>query len=166
MRPDGRVAAVVGTVVGAIVLAGVGAMALLIPCDPDGLECLGPVVIAVFTSAGGFVLGCLLGCYAALRIRHHVRAGPTVGVLVVLGALAGGASMGLALLGVPAGAFLPIAGACWFGLPILARDLALRVRSKSDGSSDILGAPPAEETSWTSSTAPKRKRSRRRSGSS
>jgi hypothetical protein len=170
MRTEGALAVVVGTVVGALVLAGLGATALLIPCDEDGLECLGVAVVWFFASSAGFVLGSLVGCYVALRVMRHVRAGATLGALVGLGVLATLVCSGLALAGVPAGAFAPIGLACWIGLPLLARWVVVTrlfvSRSISDGSSDILGSPPAEETPWTSSTAPKRKPSRRRSGSS
>ena len=169
MGMQGRIAAVVGSVVGSAVLAGIGALALLMPCDTTGFECLGVALIAFAAMFAGVVLGSLIGCYVGLRIRAHPHAGLTLLLLIGCGVAATVLCSVLAVgVRVPANAFIPIAVVCWLGLPFLARDLALRVRSKSDGSSDILGAPPAQTGApeWTSSTAPKKRRSRPRSGSS
>ena len=121
MKIEGAFAAVAGTVLGSVVLGGLGLSALLIPCTEDSLDCLGPVVIAVFAVWAGFVVGSLVGCYAALRIRRYPDAGLTVAVLTLLGAVAGGAGALLATVPLPEGAFFPIGAACWVGLPLLAR---------------------------------------------
>ena len=137
MRADGALTAAIGAVVGSLVLAGAGLLLMLLPCDPDGLDCLGPAIIGVFAAMGGFVIGSVIGCYVALRIRKRERAGATIAVLVGLGAATGCVSAALALAGVPAGAFIPIAVAGWLGLPFLARwvvaDASAKARSRRSG---------------------------------
>jgi hypothetical protein len=130
MRTDGALAAVIGTVVGAVVLAGVGMTALLIPCDSRGLECLGPAVIAFVAASAGFVLGSLVGCYLALRIRGHEAAGATIGILALLGLVAAGICGLLAAAGAPERSFLPVGAAAWLGLPVLARLIVRSRRSR------------------------------------
>lgn len=141
MRIEGALTATVGTVVGSLVLGGAGLSLWLLPCDETGLDCLGPAIIGVFAAMAGFVIGSLLGCYVALRIRRHVRAGATVAVLVGLGAVAGFGSAGLAVAGAPSTIFPVVAGAAWLGLPWLARKIVMdavqKARSRRSG-------PPVE----------------------
>jgi hypothetical protein len=126
MRTDGALTATVGTVIGSIVLGGIGASLMLLPCSGEGLDCLGPFIIGIFAAMGGFVLGSLIGCYVALDRRNHTKVGATVLVLMGLGAVVGFGSLGLALLGLTQPVFVVIAAASWVGLPYLARWIVVR----------------------------------------
>lgn len=167
MKPGrGYVEALLGAVAGAAVLAAPGFAVVFAPCEGGGLECLGNALAGVALIFAGAVVGQTAGAYVALRLRRQPGAGLTaafalamfVGLMALVSALD--------KAGAPARPTL----AAFLAGPLLARVGALRwlARSKSDDPSDILGSPPApdEETPWTSSTAPKRRPSRRRSGSS
>jgi hypothetical protein len=121
MRADGALTATIGTAIGSIVLGGLGASLMLLPCEGDGLDCLGPVILGVFAAMGGFILGSLIGCYVALDQRNHNKCGATVFALMAVGAAAGLLALGLALAGLPSTLFIPYAAAAWLGLPYLAR---------------------------------------------
>ena len=142
MRKDGALTATAGTVIGSLVLGGLGASLMLLPCKGDGLDCLGPFILGIFAAMGGFVLGSLIGCYVALHQRNHARAGATVLVLMGLGAVVGFGSLGLALAGLGQPAFVIVAAGSWLGLPFLARRVVVRAwiegRSRrSDAAVDI-----------------------------
>jgi hypothetical protein len=130
---DGYVAAVVGSVVGCAVLAGVGLLPLLIPCNHnDGFGCLGPAIAAALAVMAGGVIGSLLGCYLALRIQRHRKAGRTFGYLVLLALLATGLAFTLvSALGHRARSLGFLAILAPIVLPLPARWLALKRRSQA-----------------------------------
>ena len=121
LHADGALTATIGTVAGSLLLGGAGLSLWLLPCDDSGFDCLGPAILGIFAAMAGFIIGSLLGCYIALRVRKHARAGVTVPVLIALGAVAGLASLGLGFASFPSRLLPVLAVVFWLGLPSLAR---------------------------------------------
>jgi hypothetical protein len=155
VRHNGYIQALVGTLAGAAVLGGVpaGLFALLRRCDPDaGFDCLGVAFVIAGLAIVGGTVGAVAGCYLALRRARQPAAALTSAALLPVAAVAS-APLGLAtqafefsspaLALIAAGALsLAALAAVPLGARWAALTLVHRRRSKSDGSSDILGSRP------------------------
>jgi hypothetical protein len=121
----GYIASALGAIGGAVGLGvSVGVVLAQIPCRDEGFECLGVAIVAFFGGAVAAAAGGALGCYVALRLRHHPKAGVTAWLFV--GMLAASAlAAAFVIFPVLGDVAAPVAGLLFLATPLAARRLAV-----------------------------------------